>query len=77
MGSAEAWRDWHTVFTNAKAGMQDVDKAHVQRIVYEMSKVGRGWRDAAAVIAVGPHPGRPHMRRTRPTSRTSSESRRS
>eukprot|EP00891_Asterochloris_glomerata_P005434 jgi/Astpho2/5434/e_gw1.00076.4.1_t len=27
-----------TVFTNAKAGMQNVDKEHVKRIVYEMSK---------------------------------------
>lgn len=36
---SEAWRDWHTVFTNAKAGMASVDKEHVQRVVYEMSKV--------------------------------------
>jgi DNA polymerase kappa len=27
-----------TVFTNAKAGMDGVDKAHVARVVYEMSK---------------------------------------
>jgi DNA polymerase kappa len=27
-----------TVFTNAKAGMEGVDKAHVARVVYEMSK---------------------------------------
>jgi hypothetical protein len=34
-----AWRNHHTVFTNAKAGMDGVDKEHVQRVVYEMSKV--------------------------------------
>lgn len=34
-----AWRKHHTVFTNAKAGMDKVDHDHVQRIVYEMSKV--------------------------------------
>ena len=34
-----AWRKHHTVFTNAKAGMDKVDQAHVQKIVYEMSKV--------------------------------------
>ncbi len=33
-----AWRKHHTVFTNAKAGMDSVDRDHVQRIVYEMSK---------------------------------------
>lgn len=33
-----AWRNHHTVFTNAKAGMDGVDKEHVQRVVYEMSK---------------------------------------
>jgi hypothetical protein len=33
-----AWRKHHTVFTNAKAGMDKVDKDHVQRTVYEMSK---------------------------------------
>lgn len=32
--------DYQTVFTNAKAGMQGVDKARVQKIVYELSKVG-------------------------------------
>ncbi len=34
-----AWRKHHTVFTNAKAGMDKVDHDHVQRVVYEMSKV--------------------------------------
>ncbi|GFH08646.1 UmuC domain-containing protein [Haematococcus lacustris] len=33
-----SWADYQTVFTNAKAGMEGVDKAHVQRVVYEMSK---------------------------------------
>lgn len=37
--SHAAWADYQTVFTNAKAGMQGVDKEHVQRVVYEMSKV--------------------------------------
>ncbi|KXZ53568.1 hypothetical protein GPECTOR_6g485 [Gonium pectorale] len=32
------WQDYQTVFTNAKAGMEGVDKEHVQRVVYEMSK---------------------------------------
>ncbi|WCJ17970.1 DNA polymerase kappa [Euphorbia peplus] len=32
------WQSYHTVFTNAKAGMEGVDKEKVQRIVYEMSK---------------------------------------
>ena len=35
----EAWEEYETVFTNAKAGMACVDKEHVKRIVYEMSKV--------------------------------------
>jgi len=30
--------DYETVFTNAKAGMDDVDKAYVKRVVHEMSK---------------------------------------
>lgn len=39
-GSIEpAWKDYQSVFTAAKAGMQGVDKEKVQRIVYEMSKV--------------------------------------
>ena len=33
------WSDFETVFTNAKAGMSGVDREHVKRIVYEMSKV--------------------------------------
>ena len=32
--------DYETVFTNAKAGMEGVDKEHVKKVVYEMSKVG-------------------------------------
>ncbi len=37
--SNAAWADYQTIFTNAKAGMEGVDKEHVQRVVYEMSKV--------------------------------------
>ena len=37
--SQAPWKRHHTVFTNAKAGMDGVDKDHVQRVVYEMSKV--------------------------------------
>ncbi len=40
-GSQAAWRRHHTVFTNAKGGMASVDMEHVQRVVYEMSKVAR------------------------------------
>lgn len=32
------WQSYHTVYTNAKAGMEGVDKEKVQRIVYESSK---------------------------------------
>ncbi|XP_068656823.1 DNA polymerase kappa isoform X2 [Aristolochia californica] len=32
------WQFYHTAFTNAKAGMDGVDKEKVQRTVYEMSK---------------------------------------
>ncbi|KAJ6754850.1 DNA REPAIR polymerase UMUC / TRANSFERASE FAMILY MEMBER [Salix purpurea] len=32
------WQSYHTVYTNAKAGMEGVDKEKVQRIVYETSK---------------------------------------
>ncbi|KAJ8763532.1 hypothetical protein K2173_002415 [Erythroxylum novogranatense] len=32
------WQSYHTAFTNAKAGMDGVDKEKVQRVVYEMSK---------------------------------------
>ena len=43
------WSNFETVFTNAKAGMSGVDKEHVKRIVYEMSKVGvkMHWQHAA------------------------------
>lgn len=33
------WSNFETVFTNAKAGMGGVNKEHVKRVVYEMSKV--------------------------------------
>ncbi|PON74817.1 DNA repair protein, Rev [Parasponia andersonii] len=36
--TARPWQSYHTVYTNAKAGMDGVDKEKVQRIVYEMSK---------------------------------------
>ncbi|KAG6710772.1 hypothetical protein I3842_05G018900 [Carya illinoinensis] len=36
--SARPWQSYHTVYTNAKPGMDGVDKEKVQRIVYEMSK---------------------------------------
>ncbi|KAK1439970.1 hypothetical protein QVD17_05795 [Tagetes erecta] len=36
--SHRPWESYHTVFTNAKAGMDGVDKEKVQRVVYEMSK---------------------------------------
>ncbi|XP_062178105.1 DNA polymerase kappa [Alnus glutinosa] len=32
------WQSYHTVYTNAKAGMDGVDKERVQKIVYGMSK---------------------------------------
>ncbi|KAK4741166.1 hypothetical protein SAY87_024754 [Trapa incisa] len=32
------WQSYNTVYTNAKAGMEGVDKEKVQRVVYEMSK---------------------------------------
>ncbi|KAI3431033.1 DNA polymerase kappa [Psidium guajava] len=35
---ARPWQSYHTVFTNAKAGMEGVDKEKVQKVVYEMSK---------------------------------------
>ncbi|KAI5080501.1 hypothetical protein GOP47_0003684 [Adiantum capillus-veneris] len=38
MASDRPWHSYHTVFTNAKAGMDGVDKEKVQRVVYEMSK---------------------------------------
>ncbi|KAM7268498.1 hypothetical protein ACFE04_010664 [Oxalis oulophora] len=36
--NSRPWESYHTVYTNAKAGMDGVDKEKVQRIVYEMSK---------------------------------------
>ncbi|PIN07559.1 putative DNA damage inducible protein [Handroanthus impetiginosus] len=36
--SARPWQSYNTVYTTAKAGMEGVDKEKVQRIVYEMSK---------------------------------------
>ncbi|KAG2487883.1 hypothetical protein HYH03_013465 [Edaphochlamys debaryana] len=39
------WQDYQTVFTNAKAGMEGVDKEKVQRIVYEMSKDSAHFRN--------------------------------
>lgn len=32
------WQSYHTAYTNAKAGMDGVDKEKVQRVIYEMSK---------------------------------------
>lgn len=37
-GGDRPWQSYHTVYTNAKAGMDGVDKEKVQRTVYEMSK---------------------------------------
>ncbi|PNH03025.1 DNA polymerase kappa [Tetrabaena socialis] len=39
------WLDYRSVFTNAKAGMEGVDKEHVQRVVYEMSKDSAHYRN--------------------------------
>ncbi|KAM5549562.1 hypothetical protein ABKV19_000805 [Rosa sericea] len=36
--AARPWQSYTTVYTNAKAGMEGVDKEKVQRVVYEMSK---------------------------------------
>lgn len=38
-GDANDFRGYETVFTNAKAGMDNVDKEKVKKIVFEMSKV--------------------------------------
>ncbi|CAO2813559.1 unnamed protein product [Amaranthus hypochondriacus] len=35
---SKPWQSYHTVYTNAKAGMDGVDKEKVQKVVYEMSK---------------------------------------
>uniref|UniRef100_A0A0E0KGA9 DNA polymerase kappa n=1 Tax=Oryza punctata TaxID=4537 RepID=A0A0E0KGA9_ORYPU len=32
------WESYHTAYTNAKAGMEGVDKEKVQKVIYEMSK---------------------------------------
>ncbi|KAJ8506726.1 hypothetical protein OPV22_007612 [Ensete ventricosum] len=32
------WQSYHTVYTNAKAGMEGVDKEKVQKIIYELSE---------------------------------------
>ncbi|XP_072986547.1 calcium-transporting ATPase 10, plasma membrane-type-like [Typha latifolia] len=37
-GVDRPWQSYHTVYTNAKAGMEGVDKEKVQRIIYEASK---------------------------------------
>jgi hypothetical protein len=37
-GIGSAPKDYATVFTNAKAGMDGVDKEKVKQVVYEMSK---------------------------------------
>eukprot|EP00898_Chlorokybus_atmophyticus_P001489 jgi/Chlat1/2340/Chrsp17S00177 len=37
-GGREAWSDYETVFTNAKAGMDQVDREHVKKVVYESSR---------------------------------------
>ncbi|GLJ15483.1 hypothetical protein SUGI_0254190 [Cryptomeria japonica] len=34
----QPWQSFHTVYTNAKAGMDGVDREKVQKVVYEMSK---------------------------------------
>lgn len=41
-----AWQCYNSVFTAAKAGMQNVDKEKVKKVVYEMSKVkyAKQWR---------------------------------
>ncbi|KAJ9561034.1 hypothetical protein OSB04_006194 [Centaurea solstitialis] len=36
--SLRPWQSYNTAYTNAKAGMDGVDKEKVQRVVYEMSK---------------------------------------
>ncbi|KAJ3685530.1 hypothetical protein LUZ61_014694 [Rhynchospora tenuis] len=37
-GEDRPWQSYHTAYTNAKAGMEGVDKEKVQKVVYEMSK---------------------------------------
>eukprot|EP00878_Enallax_costatus_P028564 GHUV01030860.1.p1 GENE.GHUV01030860.1~~GHUV01030860.1.p1 ORF type:complete len:153 (+),score=55.75 GHUV01030860.1:397-855(+) len=43
--SKPAWQDYNSVFTAAKAGMQNVDKEKVKKIVYEMSKDSAHFRN--------------------------------
>eukprot|EP00873_Tetraselmis_striata_P034403 jgi/Tetstr1/454667/TSEL_041557.t1 len=38
IGNETAWASYETVFTNAKAGMDGVDRDKVKQVVYEMSK---------------------------------------
>ncbi|KAJ1294537.1 hypothetical protein BS78_01G152900 [Paspalum vaginatum] len=37
-GGDRPWQSYHTAYTNAKAGMEGVDKEKVQKVIYEMSK---------------------------------------
>ncbi|GJN24067.1 hypothetical protein PR202_gb11780 [Eleusine coracana subsp. coracana] len=37
-GGDRPWQSYHTAYTNAKAGMEGVDKENVQKVIYEMSK---------------------------------------
>ncbi|KAK1645821.1 hypothetical protein QYE76_063626 [Lolium multiflorum] len=37
-GGDRPWQSYRTAYTNAKAGMEGVDKEKVQRVIYEMSK---------------------------------------
>ncbi|OWM64784.1 hypothetical protein CDL15_Pgr028501 [Punica granatum] len=44
---ARPWQSYNTVYTNAKAGMEGVDKEKVQRVVYEMSKGSKYFENEA------------------------------
>lgn len=46
--------DYETVFTNAKAGMDGVDREHVKRVVYEMSKASSMSCQLFWVFVAGP-----------------------
>ncbi|VAI02591.1 unnamed protein product [Triticum turgidum subsp. durum] len=37
-GGDRPWQSYHTAYTNAKAGMEGVDKEKVLKVIYEMSK---------------------------------------
>ena len=55
--TSSASTSYETVFTNSKAGMDGVDKQHVQKVVYEMSKNSAYFheeqrRDAAVAVKV-------------------------